>query len=162
MFDSSILVKKMWTLKRWCVTKVAHCKGIILQRNYRKMTISWSFFYMFVKCYDKTFWSHMTVLYQNPCYTEVCYKGTAFYSFFYSALTPITDSRNMVTCWVINVHLSSLNLSWYTTGTRFQTSSKLTKLPSVKKKYHNILQNQNNQISSMTRNATMTDQPTAP
>ena len=25
MFDSSIFVKKMWALKRWCVTKVAHC-----------------------------------------------------------------------------------------------------------------------------------------
>ena len=25
MFDSSIFVKKMWALKKWCVTKVAHC-----------------------------------------------------------------------------------------------------------------------------------------
>ena len=25
MFNSSIFVKKMWALKNWCVTKVAHC-----------------------------------------------------------------------------------------------------------------------------------------
>ena len=25
MFDSSIFVKKIWVLKKWCVTKVAHC-----------------------------------------------------------------------------------------------------------------------------------------
>ena len=25
MFDSSIFVKKIWALKKWCVTKVAHC-----------------------------------------------------------------------------------------------------------------------------------------
>ena len=25
MFDSSIFVKKMWGLKKWCVTKVALC-----------------------------------------------------------------------------------------------------------------------------------------
>ena len=25
MFNSSIFVKKMWALKKWCVTKVAHC-----------------------------------------------------------------------------------------------------------------------------------------
>ena len=25
MFDSNIFVKNMWALKKWCVTKVAHC-----------------------------------------------------------------------------------------------------------------------------------------
>ena len=25
MFDSSIFVKKIWALKKWCVAKVAHC-----------------------------------------------------------------------------------------------------------------------------------------
>ena len=25
MFDSSIFVKKIWALKKWCITKVAHC-----------------------------------------------------------------------------------------------------------------------------------------
>ena len=25
MFDTSIFVKKIWALKKWCVTKVAHC-----------------------------------------------------------------------------------------------------------------------------------------
>ena len=25
MFDSSVFVKKIWALKKWCVTKVAHC-----------------------------------------------------------------------------------------------------------------------------------------
>ena len=25
MFDSSMFIKKMWALKKWCVTKVAHC-----------------------------------------------------------------------------------------------------------------------------------------
>ena len=48
--------------------------GTILQRSYRKMTISWSF------SYDKFFLSHnITVLYPNPCYKEVCYKGTDLY-----------------------------------------------------------------------------------
>ena len=27
----------------------------------------------------KHFGSHMTVLYPNPCYNELCYKGTAIY-----------------------------------------------------------------------------------
>ena len=25
MFDSSMFIKKMWALKKWCVTEVAHC-----------------------------------------------------------------------------------------------------------------------------------------
>ena len=28
MFDSSIYVKKMWGLKKWYVTKVAHCNHL--------------------------------------------------------------------------------------------------------------------------------------
>ena len=56
-------------------------KGTILKRNYRKMTISWSFFYnSFVKFHGKNNWEpQMTILYPNPCYNEVCYKGTALY-----------------------------------------------------------------------------------
>ena len=54
-------------------------KGTILQRHYRKITIKWSFSYnSFVKFHGKNIWGHsMTVLYPNPCYREVCYKGTA-------------------------------------------------------------------------------------
>ena len=37
MFDSSIFFKKIWALKKWCVTKVAHCtckvKGLTLDYN---------------------------------------------------------------------------------------------------------------------------------
>ena len=56
-------------------------KGIILQRNYKKMTISWSSSYnSFVKFHGKKFGSqNMTVLYPNPCYIEVCYNGTVLY-----------------------------------------------------------------------------------
>ena len=58
-------------------------KGTILQMNYRKMTISWSFSYnSFVKFHGKKIGSHnMTELYPNLCYNEVCYEGTAL--FFY-------------------------------------------------------------------------------
>ena len=49
-------------------------KGTILQRTNRKMTIKC---YSFVKFHDKKFGSHMTVLYPNLCYNEVCYKGNA-------------------------------------------------------------------------------------
>ena len=57
-------------------------KEIILQRNYRKMTILWSFSYnSFVKFHGKIFSSHnVTVLYSNLWYNKVCYKGTALYS----------------------------------------------------------------------------------
>ena len=48
-----------------------------------EITISWSFSYnTFVKFHSKTIGSHMTVLYPNPCYNEVCYKGTYFTMFF--------------------------------------------------------------------------------
>ena len=48
-------------------------KGTILQRNYRKMTILWSFFYSyFVNSMVKKHGSHnMTVLDPKPCYNEV-------------------------------------------------------------------------------------------
>ena len=54
--------------------------GTILHRNYRKMTVSFSY-NSFVKLYGKTFRSHMSVLYHNPCYNEVHYKGTALYRY---------------------------------------------------------------------------------
>ena len=49
-------------------------KGTILQRNYRKMTIKWSFSYnSFVKFHDKKFGSHnITVLYPNLHSNKVC------------------------------------------------------------------------------------------
>ena len=53
-------------------------KGTILQRNNRKMTISWSFSYnSFVKFCGKRFGIHMTVFYLNLCCNKVCNKGTA-------------------------------------------------------------------------------------
>ena len=63
------------------VISESHHKGTILQRNYRKMTISWSFSYnSFLKCHGTVieFGSHnMTMLYPNICYYEICFKGTA-------------------------------------------------------------------------------------
>ena len=48
-------------------------KGTILQRNYRKMTILWSFSYhSFVKFCGKKSWEPQYSL----CYKEICYKGT--------------------------------------------------------------------------------------
>ena len=57
------------------------CKGTILQRNYRKMTIPWPFSYnSFVKFHVKKFGSHnMTMSYLNLFYNEVCYKETSLY-----------------------------------------------------------------------------------
>ena len=54
-------------------------EGTILQRNYRKMTISWSFFYnSFVKfLHIKNIWEPQhDLLYPNLCYNEACFKGT--------------------------------------------------------------------------------------
>ena len=49
----------------------------ILQRNYRKMTIKWSFSYnFFVKFHGEKNWESQHD-YPNLCYNEVCYKGTA-------------------------------------------------------------------------------------
>ena len=44
MFDSSVFVKKMWALKKWCVTKVAHCISYIVERTLVKFgtCILWS------------------------------------------------------------------------------------------------------------------------
>ena len=55
--------------------------GTILQRNYRIITILWSFSnYSYVKFYGKKFESHiMTVLYLVLCFNKVCYKETALY-----------------------------------------------------------------------------------
>ena len=53
-------------------------EGTILQRNYRKMTILWSFsFNSFVKFHGKKNREHYNISTVNPCYNEVCYKGTA-------------------------------------------------------------------------------------
>ena len=42
----------------------------------------------FVKIHGKQFESHnMAVLYQNVCYNEVCYKGTAMYTLYRGFLT---------------------------------------------------------------------------
>ena len=45
------------------------------------MTMKWSFSYnSFVKFHGKKFGSHnTTMLYPNPCYKKVCYKGTTLY-----------------------------------------------------------------------------------
>ena len=55
--------------------------GTILQKNYRKMTIPWSFSYnSFVKFHGKKYGSHnMTMLYLNPLYNEMCYKEATLY-----------------------------------------------------------------------------------
>ena len=62
-------------------------KGQFSKKNYRKMTISWSFsFNSFVKFHGEKIWSHnITVLYANLCYNQVCYEKTALYS---NILTP--------------------------------------------------------------------------
>ena len=73
-------------------TVISDYKETILQRNYRKMTILWSFSYNFFVKF--IFWSfpiisflnsmvkkigshNMTMLNQNMGYNKVCYKGTA-------------------------------------------------------------------------------------
>ena len=61
------------------VISEVHYKGTILLRTI--LLIIWSFSYdSFVKFCGKKFGSHnMTMLYPNPCYNEVCFKGTALY-----------------------------------------------------------------------------------
>ena len=55
-------------------------KGTISQRNYRKMPIEWSFSYnSFVKFHINKILEAI-VLYPNPYYNKVCYKGTALYT----------------------------------------------------------------------------------
>ena len=51
-------------------------KGKILQMNYRKMTIAWSFSYNFFGIF---LGGATLLLYPNLCYIEGCYKGTAQY-----------------------------------------------------------------------------------
>ena len=67
-----------------CVKSELCYKGTILQRNYGKMTFARKFSYdPFVKFYSKKFGSHnMVILYPNPFYNKVCYKGTAVYLYF--------------------------------------------------------------------------------
>ena len=64
-----------------CIISESYYLRAISQRNYRKMTITWSFSYnSFVKFHDKKNWSHIrTALYLTPCYYEVCYKETVLY-----------------------------------------------------------------------------------
>ena len=52
-----------------CLISVLCYKETILQKNYRKMTISWSFFYFsFVKFHGKKIGKqNMVVLYLNMC-----------------------------------------------------------------------------------------------
>ena len=68
-----------------CVINESCYKGTMLLRNSRKMTILWSFSYnSCIKFTGKKIGCHnMTVLYPNPCYNEVCYKGTALYCVVY-------------------------------------------------------------------------------
>ena len=55
------------------------CKGTILQRNYRKMTMSFSYNF-FVKFHgEQNLGATICVLYSNPYYNKVCFKGTALY-----------------------------------------------------------------------------------
>ena len=56
-------------------------KGSILQKNFREMTITWSFSYnSFVQLHSLKKWrTRMTVLNTNLCYNEMCYKSTALY-----------------------------------------------------------------------------------
>ena len=62
--------------------------GTILHRNYRKMTVSFSY-NSFVKFYGKKFRSHiMTIVYSNLCDNEVRYKGTALYHYQPNKCTP--------------------------------------------------------------------------
>ena len=65
-----------------CSGNVSYGIETILQSDYRKMTIKWSFSYnCFVKFCGEKFGCHsMTMLYPNPCYINVCYKGTALYN----------------------------------------------------------------------------------
>ena len=63
-----------------CVISELCYKGTTLQRNYKKMTISWSFRYnSFVIFHGKTIWEPQHVLYPNPCSNEVCYNRTVPY-----------------------------------------------------------------------------------
>ena len=50
-------------------------KGTILQRNYRKMTMSFSY-NSFVKFHGKIFWEPQ---HDRVFYNKFCYKGTALY-----------------------------------------------------------------------------------
>ena len=61
-----------------CVISELCYKGTILQRNYRKMTIKWSFYYnSLVKFHGTKIWEPQHDL--IPCYNEACYKGTVLY-----------------------------------------------------------------------------------
>ena len=78
-------------------------KEIILQWNYRKMTISGAFSYdSFVKLHGKKFGScNITVLYPKPCSNEVCYKMTAFESNKYFLLREIIIQYSLpVKCFI--------------------------------------------------------------
>ena len=85
-------------------------KGTILQRNYRKITILWSFSYnSLVKFHDgKKSGSHnMTMLYPNLC-SEVYYKGTynKIYTSHVVCYIPLGSSHSYFSC--INPSISEL------------------------------------------------------
>ena len=74
------LYNPVWVHKMDCVTSEPCHKGTILHRNYRKMTIKWSFSYNFFVIFYGKKWTHnMTVLYPNLCYNEEYYKGASPY-----------------------------------------------------------------------------------
>ena len=54
----------------------------ILLKNYRKLSMKWSFSYnSLVTLHGKKTRSHnITVLYPYLCYIEACYKGTTLYN----------------------------------------------------------------------------------
>ena len=68
---------------RLCVRREAFFKQTNLQRNNRKMTISWSFSYIsLVKLHgNKTVSHNTTLLYPNLCYSKVFYRGSALYMY---------------------------------------------------------------------------------
>ena len=88
-------------------------KGTILQRNYKKITISYNFF---VICHDIRVLSHnMTMLHPNSCYDEACYKGTALYQYssrifqrvFHVLKTCVTVQLNLDIFFLIHTHMPS-------------------------------------------------------
>ena len=76
---SSFITLCLGSIGMGCVISELCYKVTILQRNYWKMDILWSFSYnFFVKFCAERFWCHiMFLFYQNLCYIKVCYKGTA-------------------------------------------------------------------------------------
>ena len=84
------------------VITVSCYKGTILQKNYRKMTILWSFSYnSFVKFNGKNIWEpqHDCVI-TSSYYNQVCYVGAVLYSNV--SLTLILDILCTTLCSLIH------------------------------------------------------------